>query len=107
MFKIIQLNDFSYPDSLGLLTNNPLFKSENFERTLVGKGLTDVLDLEKRSSWTHKLTFYIYTFPNEVSQFMEQNNILTYKDGMKYASFRLIKYEEGSAKLLRTILFII
>jgi len=95
MFKIIQLNDFSCPDGLGLLTNNPLFKSENFERTLVGKGLTDVLDLEKRSSWTHKLTFYIYTFPNEVSQFMEQNNILTYKDGMKYASFSLIKYEEG------------
>jgi hypothetical protein len=95
MFKIIKLNDFSYPDRLGLLTNDPMVQSEHFERTLVGKGLTDVLDLEKRSSWTHKTKFIIPTPPNEVSQFMEQNNILTHKDDMKYAPFSLIKYEEG------------
>jgi len=95
MFKIIKLNDFSYPDSLGLLTNDPMVKSENFERTLAGKGLTDVLDLEKRSSWTHKSKFHLHTLPNEVLQFMEQNNILTHKDDMKYASFSLLKYEEG------------
>ncbi len=95
MFKIIKLNDFSYPDSLGLLTNEPMVKSENFERTLAGKGLTDVLDLEKRSSWTHKSKFILHTLPNEVSQFMEQNNILTYKNGLKYEPFSLIKYEEG------------
>ena len=95
MFKIIKLNDFSYPDSLGLLTNDPMVQSENFERTLAGKGLTDVLDLEKRSSWTHKSKFYIHTLPNEVSQFMEQNNILTNIDNMKDGPFSLLKYEEG------------
>jgi hypothetical protein len=95
MFKIIKLNDFSYPDSLGLLKNDPMVQSENFERTLAGKGLTDVLDLEKRSSWTHKSTFHIHILPNEVWHFMEQNNILTYKDDTKYGPFSLLKYEEG------------
>lgn len=95
MFKIIKLNNFSYPDSLGLSTNNLMVQSENFERTLAGKGLKNVLDLEKRSSWTHKSKFHIHTLPDEVLQFMEQNNILTYKNGMKYASFSLLKYEEG------------
>lgn len=95
MFKIIKLNNFSYPDSLGLSTNNLMLQSENFERTLAGKGLKNVLDLEKRSSWTHKSKFHIHTLPDEVLQFMEQNNILTYKDSMKYAPFSLLKYEEG------------
>lgn len=95
MFKIIKLNDFCYPDILGLTKNDSMFKIENFERTLVGKGSTDVLDLEKRSSWTHKSKFNLNMLPNEVLQFMEQNNILTCKDGMKYALFSLIKYEEG------------
>ena len=63
-----------------LLKNNAMVQSENFERTLAGKGLTDVLDLEKRSSWTHKSKFHIHTLPNEVSQFMKQNNILTHID---------------------------
>lgn len=95
MFKIIKLNNFSYPDSSGLLTIYPMVKSENFERTLAGIGLTNVLDLEKRSSWTHKSTFDLHALPNEVWQFMEQNNILTYIDGMKYGLFSLLKYEEG------------
>ena len=55
-----------------LLKNNAMVQSENFERTLAGKGLTNVLDLEKRSSWTNKSKFHIHTLPNEVSQFMEQ-----------------------------------
>ena len=70
MFKIIKLNNigiteiiklddfncFNYPNDFSseLLKNNAMVQSENFERTLAGKGLTDVLDLEKRSSWTHK-----------------------------------------------------
>lgn len=95
MFKIIKLNDFCYPDSLGLLSNYPMIQSENFERTLVGKGLSNVLDIEKRSSWTHKSKFHLRTFPDKVFQFMEQNNILTHKDGMKYELFSLLKYEEG------------
>ena len=94
MFKIIKLNDFSYPDSLGLLTNDPMVQSENFERTLAGIGLIDVLDLEKRSSWTHKSKFYLHTLPNEVCHFMEQNNILTYKDGMKYGPFSLLTLQQ-------------
>jgi predicted 2-oxoglutarate/Fe(II)-dependent dioxygenase YbiX len=51
--------------------------------------------IKKRSSWTHKSTFHIDTLPNEVLQFMEQNNILTHKNDMKYAPFSLLKYEEG------------
>ena len=78
-----------------LLKNNAMVQSENFERTLAGKGLTNVLDLEKRSSWTHKSKFHIHTLPNEVSQFMEQNNILTHIDNIKYEPFSLLKYEEG------------
>ena len=95
MFKIIKLNDFTYPDCFDSLMNDSFIKNDNFERTLAGKGSTDILDLEKRSSWTYKSTFQIYTLPDEVLQFMEQNNILTHKDGTKYASFTLLKYEEG------------
>jgi hypothetical protein len=95
MFKIIKLDGFSYPDSLELSINDPMFQSENFERTLAGNGLTDVLDLKKRSSWTHKSNFHLRIFPNEVSQFMEENNILTYKDDLRFSHFSLIKYEAG------------
>jgi len=106
MFKIIELKDFSYlgegDDMFGSnyceseeLKKN-ILASENFERTLAGIGLTNVLDLEKRSSWTHKSKFDIYfNMQMEVLEFMEKNNILTYKDGMKYASFSLLKYEKG------------
>ena len=92
MFKIIKLDDFVYDSPL----IEPIIRSDNFERTLVGKGSTNVLDLEQRSSWTHKLKFYPHTLPNEVLEFMTQNNILTYKDDMmKYGYFNLLKYEEG------------
>jgi hypothetical protein len=89
MFKIFKLNNFCP------LSNYTMIHNDDFERTLAGNGLTNVLDLEKRSSWTHKLIFNLNTFPDEVLKFMEQNNILTYKDGVKYGLFNLIKYEEG------------
>lgn len=91
MFKIIKLNDFSYPDSLSPFSEDPMFQIENFKRSLVGKGSTDVLDLEKRSSWVHVNKFRLPVFPFEVLQFMEQNNILT----SIYDNFDFIKYEEG------------
>lgn len=95
MFKIIKLGDFSYPEYSCLVSEDPMFQNENFERTLVDIGPTDVLDLEKCSSWTHVNKFNLPALPDEVSQFMEQHNILTEKDDVKYASFNLIKYEEG------------
>ena len=36
------------------------FEKEYFERTKARINLTDIVDLEKRSSWTHKLKFTLY-----------------------------------------------
>ena len=100
--EIIKLDDFNCPfncpdyfSSEQQTDHTAMVQSENFERTLACKGLTDVLDLKKRSSWTHKSKFHIHTLPNEVSQFMEQNNILTHINNIKYEPFSLLKYEEG------------
>jgi hypothetical protein len=87
MLKIFPLNDFHY--SVSLLENH------HFIRTLVGHGSTDILDLEKRSSWTHTFSFDIHLFPDNVLQFMEQNHILTFQDDRKYGFFQLLKYEKG------------
>ena len=99
MIKIIQLNvsdnylhinnhyeqQYKWHD----LKNNPIIQSQNFERTLASIGSTNILDLKKRSSWTHKLQF-VLNFPSEATQFFEQNNI-QYKDNY----FSLLKYETG------------
>ncbi len=98
MIKIIQLNvsnnylhtkyefeQYKWHD----LRNKPILQSQNFERTLASIGSINILDLEKRSSWTHKLQF-VLNFPSEATQFFEQNNIL-----YKYDYFSLLKYETG------------
>ena len=40
------------------LKKDKILEHENFDRTFAGIGLTNILDLEKRSSWTHKLKFH-------------------------------------------------
>jgi hypothetical protein len=76
------------------LKNEPILQSHNFERTLVGKGSVEILDLGKLSSWTHKLKFKL-NLPNEAIQFIEQNNILCGKDNIMYDYFSLLKYDTG------------
>ena len=102
MIKIIQLNvsdnylhinnhyeqQYKWHD----LKNNPIIQSQNFERTLASIGSTNILDLEKRSSWTHKLQF-VLNLPIEATQFFKQNNILCDKN--EYDYFSLLKYETG------------
>ena len=125
--------------------NNPILQKQNFERTLasIGSkasglsslmtsqsdmaksfGSTNILDLEKRSSWTHKLKFilnlpnkatqffkqnnilcdddcvsesgkFLSNLPSEAREFFEQNNILCEKDCIDYDYFSLLKYETG------------
>jgi len=106
MFKIIQLdvsNNCLYTESNSNnhqlykwydLKNEPILQSQNFERTLASIGSTNILDLEKRSSWTHKLKF-ILDIPSDATQFFEQHNILCEKDGIRYDNFTLLKYETG------------
>ena len=95
--------------------NNPILQKQNFERTLasIGSkasglsslmtsqsdmtrsfGSANILDLEKRSSWTHKLKFLL-NLPSEAREFFEQNNILCEKDCIDYDYFSLLKYETG------------
>ena len=93
-FRSVNPNE-TYNCNLVELRKDKILEHENFERTFAGIGLTNILDLEKRSSWTHKSKFHIHTLPNEVSQFMEQNNILTHINNIKYEPFSLLKYEEG------------
>ena len=98
------------------LKNEPILQSQNFERTLasIGSkasglsslmtsqsdmtksfGSTNILDLEKRSSCTHKFKF-ILNLPCDVTQFFEQNNILYEKNnGNCCDSFSLLKYKTG------------
>ena len=103
MFKIIQFDNcnnnklqyFNSDKTMNKfdwyqLKNDPILESENFEKTLIGYGSTNFLDLEKRSSWTHKLKFYL-TMPEEAIIFFEQNNI-SYEENN---DFSLLKYETG------------
>ena len=106
MFKIIQLdvsNNYLYTRSNSNnhqlykwydLKNEPILQSQNFERTLASIGSTNILNLEKRSSWTHKLKFLL-NLPSEAREFFEQNNILCEKDCIDYDYFSLLKYETG------------
>ena len=102
MFKIIKFVPSSYNDSLYVnpnetykcnlveLKNDKILEHENFERTFAGIGLTNILDLEKRSSWTHKLKFR-FKLPSELQHFFAENNIR----GMSFADFTMLKYEPG------------
>ena len=111
MFKIIKFD----PSSLKLyslipkvldekehnfveLKTDKILEHENFERTFAGIGLNKILDLEKRSSWTHKLKFRL-EFPTEAHEFMKQNNIFKYPSrgymNDEYDNFTMLKYEPG------------
>jgi hypothetical protein len=107
MFKIIELDPSENDLYVGKgylnpkkynwfeLKNEPILQSQEFEKTLVGIGSTSVLDLEKRSSLTHKLQFYL-NLPSEAYKFLEQNKIFPFgKYSSKYQPFSLLKYEEG------------
>jgi len=112
MFKIIKFEPVSENDSdFGLkkfsvnpnetyncnlveLKNDKILKHENFEKTFAGIGSTNILDLEKRSSWTHKLKFR-FKLPSELQNFLIQNNILCYIDGVLFDNFTMLKYEPG------------
>ena len=72
------------------LKTDKILEHENFERTFAGIGLTNILDLEKRSSWTHKLKFR-FKLPSELQHFFAENNIR----GMSFADFTMLKYEPG------------
>ena len=90
----VKMNDSSHKYNLYQLNKNPILQSQNFERTSVGKGTTSILDLENRSSWTHKFKFSI-DLPTEALLFFKQNNILCGKDDISYEYFSLLKYETG------------
>ena len=104
MFKIIKFVPSSYVDSLSVnpnetykcnlveLKNDKILEHENFERTFAGIGLTNILDLEKRSSWTHKLKFR-FKLPSELQEFMNRNNIKSYSS--LYDNFTMLKYKPG------------
>ena len=87
------------------LRHELILEKENFERTLIGFGSTNILDLEKRSSWTHKSKFHL-NLPIEVLTFFNQNNIIYEKNPLntidennvlyeKTNYFSLLKYETG------------
>ena len=102
MFKIIKFVPLSdvyfrsvnpnktYNCNLVELKNDKILEHENFERTFAGIGVNKILDLEKRSSWTHKLKF-CFKLPSELQAFMNQNNIR----GMSFDNFTMLKYEPG------------
>ena len=87
--KILDEKKHNFDD----LKTDKILEHENFERTFAGIGLNNILDLEKRSSWTHKLKFRL-EFPSEAHEFMKQNNILSYIDD-EYDNFTMLKYEPG------------
>ena len=105
MFKIIELDTCNVNQSnilveellsntenynLSQLKNNQILQKNNFDRTLAGIGSKDILDLDKRSSWTHKFKFKL-DLPVQSLEFFEQNNIVHNK--CEY--FTLLKYETG------------
>jgi len=77
--KILDEKKHNFDD----LKTDKILEHENFERTFAGIGLNNILDLEKRSSWTHKLKFRL-EFPTEAHEFMKQNNIFFFSI---YSSF--------------------
>jgi len=95
MFKIFNI-DPSAQEFLHLygLKNSLELKSHNFERTLAGIGSIEVLDLEKRSSWTHKHKCLV-GFTKEINEFFNQNKIIYGKEEYGYDEFSLLKYETG------------
>lgn len=96
MFKVIQFNDSEcakWTDDITMLKNLQMFREFFFEQTLVGIGSEKILNLEKRSSLTHKRTFK-FDMPNEANEFIKQNDILSDIDS-KYDSFSLLKYNVG------------
>ena len=76
------------------LKNSLELKNHNFERTLAGIGSTKILDLEKRSSWTH-IHKCLVGFTNEINEFFDQNKIIYGKEDDGYDKFSLLKYEIG------------
>ena len=90
-FRSVNPNE-TYKCNLVELKNDKILEHENFERTFAGIGLTNILDLEKRSSWTHKLKFR-FKLPSELQEFMNRNNIKSYSS--LYDNFTMLKYEPG------------
>lgn len=96
MLKIFNIDDSSSNsyNHLCQMKDNIKFGNENFERTLAGIGTSLILDLEKRSSWTHKEGFsMIYT--EEICSFFDENKIIYENPANSYNcdKFSLLKYE--------------
>ena len=88
-FRSVNPNE-TYNCNLVELRKDKILEHENFERTFAGIGLTNILDLEKRSSWTHKLKFR-FKLPIELQEFFAKNNIR----GISFDDFTMLKYEPG------------
>ena len=92
--KILDENKHNFVE----LKTDKILEHENFERTFAGIGVNKILDLEKRSSWTHKLKFRL-EFPSEAHEFMKLNNIFKYPSkgymNDEYDNFTMLKYEPG------------
>ena len=88
-FRSVNPNE-TYNCNLVELRKDKILEHENFERTFAGIGLTNILDLEKRSSWTHKLKFR-FKLPSELQEFFAKNDIR----GISFGDFTMLKYEPG------------
>jgi hypothetical protein len=93
MLKIFNIDpsvqDFQH---LYELKNSPRLENNYFEKTLTGVSSTEVLDLKKHSSWTHKQKFMI-GFTKEIYDFFDHNKIVYGKESYGYDKFSLLKYE--------------
>lgn len=72
------------------LKNEPILEFQNFKRTFVTFDSKEILDLNKRSSFTHKDKF-VLNISEEEKKFFDENNIFYEKDNI----FTLFKYETG------------
>jgi hypothetical protein len=106
MFKVFEIDgsqcefdsdsEFYGLMDLNRLSDLRLLGDENFKKTLVSVNNTDILDLNKRSSWTHKNEFYFMKYPDNVTEFFENNNILTISENnFDHSAAKLLKYNPG------------
>ena len=70
------------------LKDTNLLNDENFERTRAGIGSELILDLNKRSSWTNKFSYFL-NFNDEINNFFNEHNIYVANP------FQLLKYKVG------------
>ncbi len=78
-----------YEDLEKMGLDSALLSDENFEKTLASLNNISILDTDKRSSLTHKSTFYL-DVPNELSEFFKQLNVEY--NTPPYNHFLLLKY---------------